>query len=99
MSKSFKAPDFSVVLAVQDAEDRVAGDVRRLREYLLALDMSFEILAVNDGSRDNSFALLGLLAQEVPELRVLAADCSGRAFVRGAAEARGSTLLLAEADN
>jgi hypothetical protein len=89
-------PDVSVVLAVGCAEDVVGRDVRGLAARLRSLGVSFEILAVNDGCYDTSFAVLGLLASGVPELRLLPRDVSGRAFVRGAAEANGAQILLLE---
>jgi hypothetical protein len=51
----------------------------------------FEILAVDEGSRDNSVALLSLLTNELPALRLLAAS-SGRGFGgrrRGRGRGRG----------
>ncbi len=97
MTKRAKSTDLSVVLAIRDVEDSVGRDIRRIAEHLRGLRIAFEIIAVNDGSRDNSFALLGLLAAEITELRVLPRDASGRAFLRGATEARGGTVLLADA--
>jgi hypothetical protein len=41
--------------------------------------------------------VLRLLAADVPELRVMDKDLSSRAFIRGAAEARGGTVLLMDA--
>ena len=87
---------FSVVLAVRDVEEMVGRDVRRIAEHLRARGTSFEILAVNDGCRDNSLTVLRLLAAQVPELRLHPGDVSGRAFLRGAAEASGEVVALAE---
>src|SRR4051812_25859733 len=90
-------PDISVVLAVRDDEELVGHQVRALTSHLTALGRTFEIVAVNDGSRDNSLPMLELLAARTPELRILRADVSGRAFLRGTAEARGAVLVLLEA--
>lgn len=86
----------SVVLAVREAEETVGRDVRRIAEHLRAQGMRFEILGVNDGCRDNSLAVLRLCEGDVPELRLLAADVAGRAFIRGTAEARGDVVALAD---
>jgi hypothetical protein len=90
-------PEISVVLTVRDAEEVVGHQVRTLAAHLASLGRSFEIVAVNDGSRDNSLPMLELLADRLPELRILRASASGRAFLRGAAEARGALLILMEA--
>lgn len=90
-------PEISVVLAVGDAEDTVGHLVRSLVVRMQELDRSFEIIAVNDGCRDNSLAVLKLMGETIPELQILTRDSSGRTFVRGATEARGSIVILIEA--
>ena len=91
------APEVSVVLAVRNVEDSVGGAVKRVVQHLRGLNVPFEILAVNDGSWDTSLAVLRLLAAEIPELRLIEQDLASRAFVRGAAEARGATVVLMDA--
>jgi hypothetical protein len=91
-------PDVSVVLVVRNAEDKVGSAARRIVQHLRSLDQSFEVLAINAGSWDTSFAVLKLLAVEVPELRVLDKDVGARVYVRGAAEARGSSVVFMDAD-
>lgn len=90
-------PAVSVVLAVRDDEERIGDRVRALAQHLRALGRSFEVVAVNAGSRDNTLAMLELLVANVPELRVLPAPVPGRAFLRGTSEARGDVVLLCEA--
>lgn len=96
-SISSEPPLVSVVLAVREAEETIGRDVRRIAAHLRARGVAFEILAVNDGCRDNSLAVLRLLAPHVPELRLLLGDAAGRASVRGTAEARGEVVILADA--
>lgn len=91
-------PDVSVVLVVRNVEDKVGGAVKRIVQHLRSLDQSFEVLAINGGSWDTSFAVLKLLATEAPELRLHDKDVGARVYVRGAAEARGSTVVFMEAD-
>lgn len=86
-----------MVLAVRDDEELVGHQVRSVATHLESLGHSFEILAVNDGSRDNSFAMLELLSGALPRLRILRADVSGRAFLRGTSEARGHVVVLCDA--
>lgn len=88
------APALSAIVAVRDEEDTVGWRVRQLAEHMRGLGRPFEILAVNDGCFDTSFAVLRLLAREVPELRLLPAYAAERAFLRGAAAAEGEHLLL-----
>jgi hypothetical protein len=87
----------SVVLCFRDDEDVVGHRVRNIATHLESLKRTFEIVAVNDGSRDNSLAILELLSAQVPELRILRADLAGRAFLRGTSEACGDVVVLCEA--
>jgi len=91
------APEISVVIAVRDDEERIGHRVNALAIHLRALGRTFELVAVNDGSRDNTLSMLELLAARVPELRVIRASSAGRAYMRGAAEAHGSVLILMDA--
>jgi hypothetical protein len=91
-------PDVSVVLAVGNAEEFIGKAARRVGEHLRGLGQPFELVAVNDGSWDTSFAVLQLLSHELPELRLLTRDASDRAFIRGTAEARGTHVVLMEAE-
>lgn len=88
------APDVSVILPVRDHEDVVGHQVKAVTSHLRSLGRTCEVIAVNDGSRDNSLPILELLAARQPELRVVRASAAGRAFQRGAVEANGGILLL-----
>jgi hypothetical protein len=92
--RSSQEPEISVVLAVGNDEDRVGHQIRSLASHLGRLGLAFEIVAVNDGSTDNSLSIATLLALTVPELRVLARNVAGRAFLRGTSEARGAVVVL-----
>lgn len=96
-ARSVVAPEISVVLAVRDDEERIGHQVKAVVAHLRALGRSFELIAVNDGSRDNALSMLELLTARVPELRVIRASAAGRAFMRGASEANGTLLILMDA--
>ena len=98
MKTSKTLPEVSVVLAVRNVEDAVAAEVRRIVLHMRQLGRPFEVVAVNAGSWDTSFKVLRLLAADVPELRLMEKDLTGRAFVRGAAESLGRAVVLIDAD-
>jgi hypothetical protein len=93
---SASQPEISVVVTVRNDEDQIGHRVRSIANHLQALGRSFEIVAVNDGSRDNSLSILELIASSNGWLRIARANVAGRAYLRGAGEARGSILLLIE---
>lgn len=91
------AVDVSVVVSFGNDEERVGRLVTRLADHLRMHGVSFEIVAVDDGSVDNSAALLLLMKGQVPEARVLVAPAAGDGFALGARAARGRTLWLVHA--
>jgi glycosyltransferase involved in cell wall biosynthesis len=92
------SPEVSVVVAVRNDEDLIGKAMRRLVEHMRELRQPFEVVAVNDGSWDTSFAVLKLLATEVPELRLSQGNVRGRAFLRGVSESRGGTVVLLDSE-
>jgi hypothetical protein len=90
-------PSISVVIAVGDHEDSIGHVIRSVASHLGHLGRSFEILAVNAGSSDNSLSIASILAVSMPELRVLGRETSGRPFLRGSSEARGEVVVLLDA--
>ncbi|MDB4954586.1 MAG: hypothetical protein JWO36_2155 [Myxococcales bacterium] len=90
--------DVSVILPFGDDEEAVGIAVRRTAEYLRALKLSFEILAIDEDSGDNSHAVLALLRADVPEVRVTHASGRGRGVDVGAARAQGTLLIVSTPD-
>lgn len=90
--------DVSVILPFGDDEEAVGIAVRRTAEHIRSLSLSFEILAIDEDSGDNSHAVLALLRAEVPELRVTHAPGRGKGVDVGAARAQGTLLIVATPD-
>src|SRR5687768_12511608 len=90
--------DVSVILPFGDDEEALGVAVRRTAEHLRGLGLSFEILAIDEDSGDNSHAVLALLRAEVPELRVTHAPGRGRGVDVGAARAQGTLLVVSTPD-
>ena len=85
------AVDVSVVLPFRDHEDKVGKACRNIAEYFRAQQQSFEIIAVDQGSGDNSQSVLALLRREIPELHVMV----GRGYSAGGRAANAQILVLA----
>jgi hypothetical protein len=90
--------DLSVIIPFTDAEESVGALSRRAAAHLDALGARYEILAVDEGSGDNSLALLTLVRERLPSLRVLGAR-AGEGFAAGARVARGSLVWLWDAQH
>ena len=89
--------DVSVVLTFSDDEEIIGNACRRVAAHLRGRGLSFEIIAVDEDSRDNSHAVLALVRTDVPELRVVAAAVRDRGFATGARQARGRALWMLDA--
>jgi len=64
-------PELSIVVPVHDEEDSVAPLYRALVEELGSLGRTYEIIVVDDGSRDDTYAQLVKLASTDPSLRLV----------------------------
>jgi glycosyltransferase involved in cell wall biosynthesis len=65
------APELSVVVPVHDEEGNVEPLHAALRESLDRLGRTYEIVVVDDGSRDETYARLTRLAAEDPHLKLV----------------------------
>jgi glycosyltransferase involved in cell wall biosynthesis len=64
-------PDVSVVIPLYDEEDNVEPMYERLIASLTDLGQSYEVIVVDDGSRDRTYARLMQLASSDPHLKVV----------------------------
>ncbi len=96
------APDLSVVIPVYNEEQVLPQLFERLYPALDALGRSYEIVFVNDGSRDRSVALLREAFARRPDVTrvVLFAANFGqhRAILAGFASSRGRFVITLDAD-
>jgi glycosyltransferase involved in cell wall biosynthesis len=92
-------PSHSIILPVYNEE----LCIREVLEEILQTDglVDFEVVAVNDGSTDQTLNILNGLAAEDPRVRVvdLGKNCGQSiAFLAGFREARGEILITMDAD-
>jgi hypothetical protein len=89
------------VIPLYDEEENVVPLVRELGAALDAIGRSAEIVVVDDGSTDRSFALLLGLQAEEPRLRLVRLVRNygqTAAMAAGIAEARGEVLITMDGD-
>ena len=91
----------SIVCPFYNEAGIIETAVRRMLANLATLDRPWELIIVNDGSTDNSFALAHALEPENPQLRVIGyAENRGRGFAlrTGIIAARGDLVVTTEVD-
>jgi glycosyltransferase involved in cell wall biosynthesis len=94
-------PDISVFLPVYDEEPNLRLLHEKLDEALRRLGRTAEIIYVDDGSRDNSLAILRELAEQDSRVRVVALRRNygqTAAMAAGIDAARGRVLIPMDAD-
>lgn len=94
-------PEISIVVPVFNEEPNLRTLMQELRAAMESYGRSYEIIAVDDGSRDNSFSLLRALQAETPPLRVIRlARNFGQnpALYAGFAQVRGRVVVTIDAD-
>ncbi len=92
------SPQVSVMMAVYDAEDHLAAAIESIQSQTFT---DFELIAVDDGSRDGSLAILERHAARDQRLRVIARPHAGVVSTRNAAltAARADFVAVMDADD
>ena len=96
-----RRPELSVVVPMYDEQDVVQLFVDRLRPVLDSLGREYEVLVVDDGSRDTTPALLDKARRDWPQLRVVRLRVNAghqAALSAGLVRARGRWVATIDAD-
>jgi len=96
-----RTTDLSIVIPAYNEESRIAPTVRDIVGYCRNGGRAFEVILVDDGSRDGTTSVGRLLSEEFPELRVIrlaANHGKGYAVRTGIVNAIGQRVLFADAD-
>jgi undecaprenyl-phosphate 4-deoxy-4-formamido-L-arabinose transferase len=94
-------PEISVIIPVYNEEESIAPLFAELEPVLESLGRPYEIIFINDGSRDRSFAMLYDLHKAHPQVRVV--DLNGNfgqhmAIMAGFEQSRGDKIITLDAD-
>jgi dolichyl-phosphate beta-glucosyltransferase len=95
------APALSVIVPAYDEEARIGPTLRRIVEYLDAAADPYEVIVVDDGSRDRTGEAVDEIARQVPAVRLLPLGVNrgkGAAVRAGVLSSRGEQVLFSDAD-
>jgi len=102
MNESTSKPTLSIVIPVYNEENNLAELVRRVLDACRALDCVFEVVLVNDGSKDRSAELLAEASREHPNeiIAVLLNRNYGQhnAIFAGYSVCKGDLIINLDAD-
>ena len=95
------ALDLSVVVPAYNEAERLPATLLTLREYLSTYPGSYEVLIINDGSSDETPAIVENAQSSWPQLQIVAMGVNsgkGAAVRTGMLMARGRLRLFSDAD-
>jgi dolichyl-phosphate beta-glucosyltransferase len=101
MSTSVPFVDLSIVVPAYNEEHRLPPTLARLHAFLSAQPMRWEIVVVDDGSRDATCAVVEAAMARIPNLRLVRQTPNrgkGAAVRLGMLEARGQIRVMSDAD-
>jgi glycosyltransferase involved in cell wall biosynthesis len=91
----------SVVIPIYNEEENIPSLLEQLRNALKQLGVRYEMIAVDDGSRDNGAAVLKRYAAEIPELKIVRLrrnSGQAAAIMAGLERATGEVIVTIDAD-
>jgi len=95
------APDLSVLIPIFNEQENIPVLLSKVFSVLRSLPWTFEVLAVDDGSKDGSFDELALASAQYPELKVVRFRRNygqTAAMMAGIDFSQGSILISLDAD-
>ncbi|MBE7448566.1 MAG: glycosyltransferase family 2 protein [Kofleriaceae bacterium] len=93
--------DLSIIIPAYNEEQRITPTLESLSTFLAAHPYRYELIVVDDGSKDGTVALCRALAERLPHLRVIATSPNrgkGHAVRVGMLAARGAVRVMCDAD-
>jgi glycosyltransferase involved in cell wall biosynthesis len=101
MSSLVSFVDLSIIVPAYNEEHRLPPTLDRLHAFLSQQPLRYEILVVDDGSRDNTCAVVEQTMTRIPNLRLVRQTPNrgkGAAVRMGMLAARGQLRVMCDAD-
>jgi len=93
--------DLSIIIPMFNEAENVKATLDRVKETLASFNGTYEIVAVNDGSLDNTLEILNRLAEQDGKLKIVSYSKNigrGMALRKGFKESRGEIIVSIDAD-
>jgi len=96
MSKIF----LSIIIPAHNEEHRLPASIKKISDFLQAQDFSSEIIVVENGSTDNTPAVLQTMVNDYPQIKVIKEKQRGKGLAvrTGMLAAEGEYRFQADAD-
>jgi glycosyltransferase involved in cell wall biosynthesis len=94
-------PELTVIIPAYQEAARIGPTLEAVLAYLRAQPLSFELIVVDDGSRDSTAEVVGVFLADVPEARLIGYQPNrgkGYAVRAGVLASRGRQVVFLDAD-
>lgn len=101
LSNTTNEPQYSIVIPAFNEQARIGATLERVMECVEARRWAAEVLVVNDGSRDETAAIVSEMAARFPRLRLIenyGNRGKGYSVRNGILQARGAIVMFTDAD-
>src|SRR5262245_54178707 len=101
MSELLPFVDLSIIVPAYNEELRLPPTLAKLHAFLSDQPLRYEIVVIDDGSRDDTIGVVEALMATIPNLRLVRQIPNrgkGAAVRRGMLEARGQIRVMSDAD-
>jgi len=91
----------SIIIAAYNEEKRISPSLFKVKDYLIGLNMDYEIIVVDDGSTDRTGEVVKDLTPDILNLKLIGYEINrgkGHALRKGVLASRGEAVLLTDAD-
>lgn len=96
------SPKLSVVIPCYNEQERFKNGIEHFLNYLKKQKYKWEIVLVNDGSRDNTLTLIKQISATNPNLKIVSYKNNrgkGHAITKGVENAKGEIILFSDLDH
>lgn len=92
--------EYSIVIPAYNEEDKITATLTQIINFMGSFSGDFEIIVVDDGSKDETAKKVNLYSKENPEVTLLKISHKGKgaAVCTGIMAANGDYIYLADAD-
>lgn len=92
--------EYSIVIPAYNEEDKITSSLTQVANFMRGFCSSFEILVIDDGSKDTTASKVEEYIKENPEVKIVKNPHKGKGFAvwTGVMDAVGEYIYLADAD-
>jgi len=92
--------EYSIVIPAYNESDKISTTLTQVVTFMRGFSEKFEILVVNDGSKDNTADIVKKYSKENPEVKLIDNPHKGKGYAvrSGMLKASGDLIYMADAD-